>query len=272
MISMKFKEVVWRCFLIINFSRMKMENLKPSFGANKGLFQDESILTAYSSKKEEKKIENLKSGFGPESVVFDKDLFLAEYNSLRGEILQRIGQQTTLYQIDIAAFGVILGYALEKTASTEIYNDVLLICTYPFLAFLLSSAWAFNQLRICQIAQYLRVREEQVSKFSGPIWWENHVKGEPSILDQQMTKENDLRVNTFFLKLFDIHRNDKNKPGIMILIGTQIASILVSIVILIHHSMKEMDYRQLTTIIMIIAVNIVITIMSAIMIKKSGWA
>src|SRR3954468_18388683 len=93
------------------------------------------------------KVESIK--YGPDKEVsINKEIFIAEYNTLRGEILQRIAQQTTLYQIAITAFGVIIGYALEKIAPGDGYNDVILICVYPLLAFLLSYAWAFNQIRI----------------------------------------------------------------------------------------------------------------------------
>lgn len=167
--------------------------------------------------------------FGPQKeevsvekeVLFNKEVFIAEYNSLRSEILQRITQQTTLYQIAITAFGLIIGYALEKMDSQGgTFNSIMVICVYPFLVMLLSYAWAFNQIRICQIAQYLREREKEVTKILGIIWWENYIVNEPSLIAG--------KGNGF-------PKHVKNKPGAMIMSGTQLASILLALVLFLTY-------------------------------------
>ncbi len=103
-----------------------------------------------------------------------KDFFLAEYNSLRGEIQLRISHQTTLYQTAIAAFGVILSYGLEKIDLNS-YNNVYLILVYPLLAYFISFAWGFNNTRICQIAEYLKKREDTIIASFDCFGWENYI-------------------------------------------------------------------------------------------------
>jgi hypothetical protein len=198
--------------------------------------------------------------FGPDLVVnLNSDLFLAEYNSLRGEIVQRLGQQTTIYQIAITAFGLIIGYALEKVDETIWHNDVILISVYPLLAFLLAYAWSFNQIRICQIAQYLRVREEQFTKAVGLIWWENYIITEPSIRKESQNPYPQL---------------GKSKPGFMILSGTQFASIATAGAMFVIHltAMKSEEYISSKTalILIFLSVDIILSYKTYIMINRSG--
>jgi hypothetical protein len=188
--------------------------------------------------------------YGPDKAVkLNKELFLAEYNSLRSEILQRLSQQTTLYQIAITAWGVILGYALEKV-DDETFNDVILIGVYPMLAFLISSAWAFNQTRIGQIAQYLRAREEDFSDSLGLIWWENYIKKEPGI------NEMDNSISEPF------HRRRKIRPAIRIIIGTQVASIVIATIMVVIHFGHDSNRSSLIVPIIFIVVDIFITYLS----------
>jgi len=168
--------------------------------------------------------------YGPrKDVRIDKDLFIAEYNSLRTEIVQRLSQQTILYQIAITAWGLMMGYALEKI-DEKWFNDVILICVYPMLAFLISSGWAFNQTRISQIAQYLRARELDITEKFGLIWWENYVRNEPAV------SETDKQDSTKTL-----NKDGKIKPAIMIIIGTQIASIVVATILVLIHIGDNID-------------------------------
>jgi hypothetical protein len=158
----------------------------------------------------------------------DKELFIVEYTSLRGEIVQRVAQQTTLFQIDITAFGIIISYALEK-AQKEGYNDVILINVYPFLAFLLASAWGFNQFRITQIATYLMRRENDISGGRGLIGWENFVAKKPT------QGRADGTIATYIAEspiTINLQKHNKNKPGVMIFNGTQVASICLAIIML----------------------------------------
>ncbi len=199
--------------------------------------------------------------YGPDLVVnFNKELFIAEYNSLRGEIGQRLGQQTTIFQIAITAFGLIIGYALEKIGDSVWYNDVILISVYPLLAYLLAHAWAFNQIRICQIAQYLRVREEQVTKAIGIIWWENYIIHEPSI------KKDDEKPYP---------KHGKSKPGVMVLSGTQFASIIMALMMFVIHLVTKEAGKSLITaqtifITIFLLVDIILTCKTYKMIKMSG--
>lgn len=220
------------------------------------------------------KIKNPKFGPLPKldkkeiEVPFNKDLFVAEYNSLRGEILQRISQQTTLYQIAVTAFGVIIGYALEKVDTEQYwFNSIILICVYPLLSFMLSYAWAFNQIRICQIAKYLRSREKELTDAIGIIWWENYIIKEPSIHNG---------------KKGGFPKHGKNKPGAMILTGTQVASILVAILVLVitlFSGKLTPDIGKMFTltaklffVIAFISLNITITLITYLTIKRSGGA
>jgi hypothetical protein len=205
--------------------------------------------------------------YGPQKeVILNEKIFLAEYSSLRGEIQQRIAQQTTLYQIAITAFGVIVGYALEKVDAKSWHNSVILVSVYPLLAFLLSFGWTFNQIRICQIAQYLRARERQVSDVLGLLWWENYIIDEPTI-------------NPKFKGSFP--NNVKNRPGFMILSGTQIASIVLALIVLLINVFSIIDQRlvlnwerigspQVSLLLIFVGMNAIITFITFVLIRRSG--
>lgn len=208
---------------------------------------------------------NKKEATNQEGFIFNRELFTAEYNSLRSEILQRIAQQTTLYQIAITAFGVIIGYALQRGDDINgWFNSVMIISVYPFLALLLSYAWAFNQIRICQIAQYLREREKEVTQIAGLIWWENHIIREPSILTGRK----------------GYPKHVKNKPGSMILAGTQLASILLALVlfltdiftkgVLFEKSILRSEVARLWLASLLLVVNSAIMLHTFHNIRKSG--
>lgn len=168
------------------------------------------------------------------SIILSKEFFLAEYNSLRGEIQQRISHQTTIVQVAITAWGVIISYALGRIEDVNSYNDVYLILAYPLLAFFISHAWAFNNTRICQLAGYLRNRENVFGK-KHLMNWENHVYN----LDKE-EKRTDFRYNHFLykgvIKMFDgITGTHKVKPGVAILAGTQVLSIIVAMILIVVH-------------------------------------
>ncbi|MDQ6815451.1 MAG: hypothetical protein M3040_17090 [Bacteroidota bacterium] len=147
-----------------------------------------------------------------QSIIEGKDIFIAEYNSLRSEIHQRLSQQTTICQIAITVWGVILGYAFDKINSSS-YNGVYLILGYPLLAFFISYAWAFNNIRNCQIGGYLRKREKQLSENFAYFGWETYVYD----LDKKGRRDG---------------THKKVKPGIAILIGTQGLSIVGSVILI----------------------------------------
>jgi hypothetical protein len=162
--------------------------------------------------------------FGPvnleeKNVKFDKELFLAEYNSLRQEILQRLSQQTTITQIAFTAWAAILAVAIRSSDAgvfshiNNLFNTIFIILVYPLLAYFISFSWAFQNSRICQIGNYLRKREEEVSKVWGILYWERH------ILNQDLKSKNS--------------ENGKLVQGITIFLGTQIAAILIALFILI---------------------------------------
>lgn len=188
--------------------------------------------------------------YGPEkpvenrSVLFDKDLYLAEYNTLRAEIIQRLSHQTTIFQVAITVFGIVLGYALQNNSKDIIpdnkgdqntsswYYNVMLISIYPLLALLLSYAWAFNQIRICQIGQYLRAREKEVTGILGIMWWENYIVCEPSIRKSTGTS---------------LSRYSSIKPGRMVLGGTQITSVILAIVMVVVNVVEKDNWDKLFT-------------------------
>jgi hypothetical protein len=171
-----------------------------------------------------------------ESITKNASIFIAEYSSLRVEIHQRLAQQTTLSQIAITIWGLIIGYAFTRIEDVYSYNDVYIILAYPLLALFISHGWAFNNFRICQIGGYLRSREIQISKDLDCIGWENYVHD----FDKNNKRgSNDKKLNAFEKAIVLIPsiwgENKKVKHGIAILAGTQFLCLIVASILIGHH-------------------------------------
>lgn len=165
-----------------------------------------------------------------QDIFCNKEFFIAEYNSLRSEIQQRISQQTTLLQVAITAWGLILSYSTGKDVGT-IYDRVHIILIYPLIAYFLSFGWAFNNTRICQIGNYLKQREKQLSKHFKFIGWENYVYD----VDNKSRANSRIFLQKIFIKLLkSLTGTNKVKPGLSVLSGTQFLSLGIAIVLLLR--------------------------------------
>ncbi|KAA3437713.1 hypothetical protein [Rufibacter hautae] len=237
----------------------------------------EPINNSLTHSNGENELTNIK--FGPRGKVkFDKTLFLAEYNSLRQEILQRIGQQTTITQITLTAWAAILAYAIPKSSDLShvnvLYDTIFLILVYPLLSYFISYSWAFNNTRICQIGTYLREREKTATKLWGLMNWENHIAKEPGIYKYNINDES---------------KRTKLEHGMAIFIGTQVVSIFIACIILLllyifnefpnwfpqlaelKPSEKEPKKVSLTLVYIFIIVDSIITHKTYKKIKHSGF-
>ncbi|MBI5353472.1 MAG: hypothetical protein HZB50_12600 [Chloroflexi bacterium] len=76
-----------------------------------------------------------------------------EYNSLRGEILKRIELRQQIISITLTLAGIFLSFGLSTDTVAMIY---------PPLAAFLAIAWAQNDLRIRDLATYIRENLETV--------------------------------------------------------------------------------------------------------------
>ena len=86
-----------------------------------------------------------------------------EYEALRAEIIKRIDLRQQLAAIALTAAAALLAVGVE-------YPRVALI--YPIIAAALVAGWAQNDVRISDLAEYIRTHLEKEA--AGP-WWENHV-------------------------------------------------------------------------------------------------
>lgn len=210
-----------------------------------------------------------------EAILSNREFFIAEYNSLRGEIQQRLSTQTTITQIAITAWGLILSYALEKVDHNS-YNNAFLVLLYPLLAYFISFAWAFNNTRICQIANYLKKREKQLSIKFGFIGWENYVHD----VDTKNIDTKNKRSKKFIFKLvralFDnMVGTNKVKPGITVLAGTQLVALAVAIALIGLHLFKnspnfKVDVVKLAIAVFAVAFDGIVIYLTLLTLSKSG--
>ena len=75
--------------------------------------------------------------------------YLAEFNALRSEILKRIEQRQQIIVITLTLAGTFLGFGVKDGNET-----ISLI--YPIIAAFLAFAWTQNDLRIKDLAKYIR--------------------------------------------------------------------------------------------------------------------
>jgi hypothetical protein len=204
-----------------------------------------------------------------ENIKNNKEFFIAEYNSLRGEILQRISNQTTLQQICITAFGVIASYALDKI-DLDSYLNVYLILVYPLLAYFISFAWAFNNTRICQIAEYLKNREKQVTKRFDFLGWENYVH-DVDKKNKKCTASKRRLAKFLNAMLNSVTGTHKVKPGVTILSGTQAISIIIGIILIwVHQNHHDFLSNKWFFAIGFTFFDIVIFCLTTLTLSKSG--
>ena len=88
----------------------------------------------------------------------------AEYSALRSEILKRIGLRQQFISMTLTIAGVFLGIGVTT-------DTVALV--YPLLAAFLAVGWVQNDIRIKQIATYIRERLASTTPYLG---WETHVQ------------------------------------------------------------------------------------------------
>ena len=85
-----------------------------------------------------------------------KDVFLTEFVQLRNEILKHVDNRIKILQFAIILFGGFLGV-------TEIAKELIdhnLILFYPILATFLAALWTHSDLRIHELATYIRTKLE----------------------------------------------------------------------------------------------------------------
>ena len=97
------------------------------------------------------------SGDPPMSGEQEATVRLAEYATLRAEILKRFEVHFQLVSLTVIAAGTLLFAALQ---SPNRRLGAVLVLSYPFLAFLLASAWGHSDRRIAQLGAYIRARIE----------------------------------------------------------------------------------------------------------------
>ena len=159
-------------------------------------------------------------------------LIVAEYNSLRGEIVSRIGIRQNLLSLTLLVFGTLMGASLQPKINTSI----LLI--YPIISSFLSISWVYNDLRIKQLANYIREIETS-TKIMG---WSLYLK--------------DLLSNEKFIRVL----SPLSTSGLFI--STQILSVAIAI---LNHSFSLIEW-----VLFIIDIIFIITtvILSG---KTKGW-
>jgi hypothetical protein len=100
---------------------------------------------------------NVPGGDPPMSDEQEAVVRLAEYATLRAEILKRFEVHFQVVSLTIIAAGTLLFAALQ---SPDRRVGAVLVLSYPFLAFLLGSAWGHSDRRIAQLGAYIRERIE----------------------------------------------------------------------------------------------------------------
>lgn len=93
----------------------------------------------------------------------------AEHTGLREEIIKRIELQVQLVSITLAAAGVFLAVGLPKDLPAGASPSAAPLLVYPLLALFTWATWVFHQLRITEVAMYLKSLER---KFPDILGWE----------------------------------------------------------------------------------------------------
>jgi len=95
-----------------------------------------------------------------------RDELELEYNALRNEIVKRIELRQQIVAITLTIAGLLMGLGITNKA---------LALIYPPLAYFLAVGWAQNDLRIRDIADYIR---ERMEKHTSILNWETAVHEE----------------------------------------------------------------------------------------------
>src|ERR1700693_652575 len=74
---------------------------------------------------------------------------LAEFNALRQEIMQRVGAQDRLVQLNLTALATIAGLIIAQKATTA------LLLVVPFLSAALGFAWLHHLRQVALIGRYI---------------------------------------------------------------------------------------------------------------------
>ncbi|MCI0692198.1 hypothetical protein L0337_09370 [candidate division KSB1 bacterium] len=91
------------------------------------------------------------------------DFLLAEYSALRDEILKRIEIGHQLGALVLVAVGTFLPIGIQ--------GSVTILLAYPLLAMFIATAWSHNDIRIQQIATYIKDIEKKLLPDKGG--WEH---------------------------------------------------------------------------------------------------
>ena len=95
-----------------------------------------------------------------------RDDVAIEYNTLRSEILQRIGLRYQFISMTLTIAGVFLGFGV---------TDGKIALIYPPLAAFLAMAWLQNELRIQNLATYIRLHLEPLTP---NLEWETYLQAQ----------------------------------------------------------------------------------------------
>ena len=86
----------------------------------------------------------------------DKNVLLKEFSELRSEILKHMDNRVKIIQFAILLFGAFLGFA--KVGKDQIDHNVIMF--YPILATFLAALWAHSDVRIYELASYIKLKLE----------------------------------------------------------------------------------------------------------------
>jgi hypothetical protein len=91
---------------------------------------------------------------------------LAEYSTLRDEILMRIRMRNQILVFTIVVLGIVLSLSAQKDVSPVVFF------VYPMLATFLALRWAWSDVRIWEIGDYIRTR---IEKEVPGLHWEGYM-------------------------------------------------------------------------------------------------
>jgi hypothetical protein len=106
---------------------------------------------------------------GSENLELAQSLLPSQYETLRGEINQRLDLRQQILTYTLVVAGTLFGLGLQSWMS-----GFTILC-YPILACFLAGAWAQHDIRIGQIAKFLRELED---RYLGSIGWESYRRRE----------------------------------------------------------------------------------------------
>ena len=93
-------------------------------------------------------------------------LLEAEYTALRSELLKRIELRQHIILATLTIAGIFLGFGVKE-------KDAFVTLVYPPLAAFLSLAWAQNDYRIGDLANYIR---DHIEKTRQDLYWERYMQ------------------------------------------------------------------------------------------------